>query len=130
MSNEMQNNQNLLSPELVGKLLAVQEKDLALKAQEMELRKQTDSNSFEFAKASLTANIKDREEQRKYFQSITKYVLGFSAVVFLLFAVFLSIALYLNKDQIAMEIVKAIIYIASGGLGGYALGQRSGKESK
>jgi len=127
----MQNNKNLLSPELVEKLLAVQEKDLALKAQDMELKKQTDSNSFEFAKTSLAANAKDREEQRKHSQSITKYILVFSGIVVLLFAAFLSIALYLNKDQIAIEIVKAIIYIASGGLGGYALGQkRSGKESR
>ena len=130
MSNQMQNNQNPLSPELVGKLLAVQEKDLTLKAQDMELKKQADSNNFEFAKASLTANVKDREEQRKHFESIMRYILYFSGFVILALAIFLSLALYLNKDQVALEIIKAIILITSGGIGGYALGKKSGKDSK
>ena len=39
----------------------------------------------------------------------------------------LGYSLSLGKDQVVMEVVKAIIFIISGGAGGYAMGQKSGK---
>ena len=42
-----------------------------------------------------------------------------------MFFLFLGAALYFNKDQIAYEIIRAIIYLSAGGLGGYSLGKFS-----
>ncbi len=45
----------------------------------------------------------------------------------LLLAIFLSLALFLNKDQIAIEIIKIIDLLFAGGLGGYAIGRQQPK---
>jgi hypothetical protein len=45
------------------------------------------------------------------------------AFLSLLLAAGISYALYLNKDQLVMEFLKAILFIVTGGLGGYSLKQ-------
>lgn len=49
-------------------------------------------------------------------------------MIIIVFFIFLGGALYLNKEQIALEIIKAIIFLASGGIGGYAYGKSTNKQ--
>lgn len=114
-----------LEPEQADRLLAIQERELFLKEQQLELNKQTDKNSYNFAIANLDATKEDRREQRaaqiKLINSRYLFVGGFVGGIILLIAVFLVVAMIMGKDQIAMEVIKAALYLVSGGLGGYAL---------
>lgn len=131
MSNNSSGNINPpISPALLERLISVQERELLLRTDEISLRKQSDSNAHDFAKASLAANLQDREANRKYYKSVITYRLIALVIVILLVAVFLSLALFLNKDQIVMEVVKVIIYLLVGGAGGYAWGKFPSREEK
>jgi hypothetical protein len=55
----------------------------------------------------------------------------FLAIFFtLVLAGFLVYALHTNKDQIALEIIKAIGFIAAGGMGGFAIGRYRSQPQK
>ena len=45
----------------------------------------------------------------------------FVAFLSLLLAAGICYALYLNKDQLVMEFLKAILFLVTGGVGGYSL---------
>lgn len=114
-----------VNPALIEKFINVQEKELVIRGQELELKKLNDSNSHEYAKAALDANVTDREAERKNNANILKYGYIFGGAVIFLLVILFVFALFLNKDQIVMEILKAIIFIGSGGISGYALGKKS-----
>jgi hypothetical protein len=107
-------------PALINRWLTVQERELMLRTEELALRKQADNNAFEYSKAALDANVKDREAERGHAKITIKYGYIFASVIIIGLFIFLGVALFLNKEQIAMEIVKAIIYLAVGGMSGYA----------
>jgi hypothetical protein len=54
----------------------------------------------------------------------------FAGIVVLVLAGFVAYALHLNKDQIALEIIKAIAFLAAGGMGGYAIGRYRSSQPK
>lgn len=112
------------SPALLEKFIDIQEKELVMRGQEIELRKQSDSNAHAYAKAALEANIKDREAERSHVASITNHRFIFLAIIIILLICSFCFALYINKDQIVMEIIKAIMFFGTGGLGGYAWGKK------
>jgi hypothetical protein len=109
--------------ELIQVFLANQGKELELKAQELAFNQQSDKHSFEYAKTALDANMQDREATRKHTLNSQKTILLFVFAIFIFGAVFLGFAMYSGKDAIAMEIIKATIFLISGGSGGYAIGK-------
>jgi len=113
--------------ELIDLFLKNQSKELDIKAKELELHKQNDNHSFEFAKASLTAETGDREATRQHTLRTRKAILNFVLIFVIIFILFLCFALYLNKDAIALEVIKAVIYLVSGGGGGYAIARSANK---
>lgn len=120
-------NSNIPPAPVIEKMLALQEKDLILKTQQLDLQKQTDQHSFQYAKDALVENAKDRDAQRKYHKSILRESYFFASFIILIFFIFMAIALYFNKDDLAKEIVRAIIYLGSGGIGGYFWGKSKPK---
>jgi hypothetical protein len=56
-------------------------------------------------------------------QALQRDRLIFAGVMSILLIAFISYALYLNKDQVALEVLKALIFLFAGGIGGYALGK-------
>lgn len=127
MTSSAQNPQPL-DPTLINRFLTVQEKELVIRTEELALKKQADNNTFEYSKAALDANVKDREAEREHAKTTIKYWYIFASVITIVFFIFLGCALYLNKEQIALEIIKAIIFLASGGIGGYAYGKSENKQ--
>jgi len=43
---------------------------------------------------------------------------------------FIFYALHLNKDQVVLEVLKCLIFLFAGGLGGYALGKARDKKTQ
>lgn len=113
--------------ELIAQFIKTQENELIIRAQELELKKQTDANSYEYAIKALDANVLDRQSERNHNQSVAKGRYIFAGVVIVALFILFAIALFLNKDAIVMEIIKAILYITTGGIGGYSLAKTKGK---
>ena len=110
-----------LTPDVVKTLLENQAKELELKAIELALQKQQDEHGFEFGKAALLAKIEDRKLQRNHQLSVKKATHKLVTVLALIISAIVCYAIYSNNSPIAMEIIKAIVYLVGGGLGGYGV---------
>jgi uncharacterized membrane protein YcjF (UPF0283 family) len=128
MNDKPQSQNKHPSPALLEKFINVQEQELIIRGQEIDLRKQSDGNAHEYAKAALEANVKDREAERTHIANITKSRYIFAGIIIFFLIILFCFALFLNKDQIVMEIIKAIILFGSGGISGYAFGKRIPKD--
>lgn len=121
-NNLPQNSQNALaSPELFEKFLDNQSKELAIKEKELALQKQQDDHGFEFGKTALLAKVEDRKLQREHELKSSKHTYILITALVSIVAAIIFYALYSNNTPIAMEIIKAIVYLAGGGLGGYGM---------
>ena len=120
--------QTPLSPDQVEKLLINQEKELELRARELQLQSQQDNHSFQFAQAALEAQAKDRESDRIHQSKRSHLRYIFIGILVILVIFFLLAASYMNKDAMAMEVVKMVGVFLCGGGGGYAYGKYSSKE--
>jgi hypothetical protein len=119
------------SPETIDALIRNQAKDLAVRAEEVSLQKQQDTNNFEFGRQALQAQLEDRNAQREHAKTMRWSLYALLAFLSLLLAALLGVCLWHDKDVMALEIIKAIIYIVSGGLGGWGLhSATSNKEDK
>ncbi len=118
---DSQNQSNIepLPPDLVKTLLENQAKELELKARELALQKQEDDHGFEFGKAAFATKAEDRELQRQHEYKVRRSTYKLVSVIALLITGIVSYAMYSKNPDIAMEIIKAIVYLAGGGLGGY-----------
>ena len=116
-----------LTPDSVKTLLENQAKELELKAIELALQRQQDDHGFEFGKAALLAKIEDRKLQRNHQLSVKKSTYILVTILALIVSSIIFYALYSNNSPIAMEIIKAIVYITGGSLGGYGLAKASSK---
>lgn len=130
--NTVQNNSSSaipegLTPDVVKKLLENQAKELELKAIELTLQKQQDDHGFEFGKAALLAKIEDRKLQRNHQLSVKKSTYILVTILALIISAIIFYGLYSNNSPIAMEIIKAIVYLIGGGLGGYGVAKVSNK---
>ncbi len=117
-----------LTPELLEQLLQNQAKELELRYNELSLKKQEDNNCFEFAKAALSAKTSDRKDERENDLQLQKTRLIFASVITLVITTLIIYALSIGKDNFAMELIKAVIFILSGGVGGFAIGKSSHKD--
>lgn len=96
----------------------LQEAELATRTTELEIRRLEITKSHEFSKEGLGAQLTDRQNERDAklkSQNNWLYFVGF--VVVILFA-FMGFALYVDKDQIALEIIKGLILVGGGYFGG------------
>jgi hypothetical protein len=109
---------------LFKEFLDNQTKELELKNRQIDLEKQKDDHAFEWARTSLDAQVVDREKQRSFHLTSRKNVYVFATIIAILFVGLLIAALLMNKDAVALEIIKAVIFIFTGGAGGYAVGRQ------
>lgn len=113
-----------VTPDLFERFLDNQTKEIAIRQHELDLEKQKDSHNFEFSKAALDAQERDRIHERecKRNQYKDRHRLVFWVVLIL--AGLIVAALYLGSEKLAMEVAKGIGYITAGLLGGYGLAKK------
>ncbi len=114
-----------LSPHLAEQVLDIQTKEIALRQHELEAKKQEDKNRHEFAKAALQVKAADLVNERQHERWIQAARFIFLGIVILVVAGVITYALAIGKDGFAMEIIKAVIFLLSGGIGGFAMGKSS-----
>ena len=119
-----------LPPAFIEKWLDNQSKEIENRHRELELRKQTDNNNFEYAKLALDTKADDTRDEREHDSQQHKRILRFAGTMAVVLIGFLIYCLETGKDTFAIEILKAAIFIASGGFGGYALGARQSQDKK
>lgn len=110
-----------VTPETMELMVANQAREIEVRASELTIQQKANERGFEFATRSMEAQAKDRSEQRIHQRSTLKMVGIFVSITFLIVSALIAIALYLGKDTLVLEIVKAIMYLAAGGAGGYGL---------
>ena len=86
-------------------------------------------HSFEFAKAALSAKTTDKDAEREHHRQTQKTNLIFISIITLIITGLIAYALSIGKDNFAMELIKAVIFILSGGAGGFAIGKSSHKDT-
>ena len=121
---------NPLPPEFIEKWIDNQSKEIETRRREIELRAQTDKNQFEYAKLALNVQANDTKKERDHESKQHSKKLIFAGIMVGALLGFLVYSLHTGKDQVALEILKAAIFIASGGFGGYALGTRQSQDKK
>lgn len=115
-------------PELINRFIELQTQEISVRREELGLKKQEIANTHEYAKMALEAQVQDLGDSRKHSKSTRRDRLIFAGFIVILLGAFIVYALYLGKDQIAIEILKAIVYLLAGGLGGYALKTKSSEK--
>lgn len=114
--------------DLVETFLNNQTKELEIKVEQLALQKQEDEHGFEFGKAALKAKAEDRNLHREYALKTRVYTYTLIGIIVLSVFGVISYAMYSGNKDIAMEIIKAIVYLLGGGLGGYGVA-KAGKSS-
>jgi hypothetical protein len=112
---------NNQTTDLVETFLNNQTKELEIKAEQLALQKQENEHGFEFGKVSLKAKVEDRNLHRKYALKTKAYTYTLIGIVVLSVFGIIFYAMYSGNKDIAMEIIKAIVYLLGGGLGGYGI---------
>ena len=108
-------------PDLLRRILDNEANDIITRQTEHEIRRLEIETSHEYSLKLLDVQLADKQRDREYLKSTninSSIVVGFLGV--LLVAAF-CYALYLNKDQVIMEFLKAILFLVTGGVGGYSL---------
>ena len=108
-------------PDLLRRILDNQANDIITRQTEQEIRRREIETSHEYSLKLLDVQLANKQRDREYLQSTNtsgSIVVGFLGI--LLVAAF-CYALYLNKDQVVMEFLKAVLFLVTGGVGGYSL---------
>ena len=108
-------------PDLLRRILDNQANDIITRQTEQEIRRREIETTHEYFLRSLDAQLLDRQRDREHEKSTNtngSIVVGFLCV---LLVVAFCYALYLNKDQVVMEFFKAVLFLVTGGVGGYSL---------
>jgi hypothetical protein len=114
---------------VINKFLDIQYKELEIKTKEIESNDKQIGGNLEIAKLQMQLVAQDLSSSRADNQkTLTKYLV-FSSSAVLMLVILLAIAFYLGKDEIAFEIIKAIIFIGTGLFGGYSGGFNQGRNS-
>ena len=107
--------------EPLRQILDTQAGDIVSSQIEQELRRRQVEIAHEYSLKIVEAKLLDKQREREHQRSMNTSSGMFVAFLSLLLTAGICYALYLNKDQLVMEFLKAILFIVTGGLGGYSL---------
>jgi hypothetical protein len=94
---------------------------LEIRAQEIDFEKQEEEHSFQFSKYTIETQLLNQKAQLSHSVAMQRNAYLFMTVTFTGIVSLIGTALVLNKDSIAVEMIKMIVYIFAGGVGGYGL---------
>ena len=115
-----------LSITAIEQYLSNQEQEIQNKGKELEIRRLELDRNAEFAKASLEAQAKDRNNERAAYSLLHKrnaYFWGFIVLCILGFAMALILS---DKDSILIELIKLVAV----GAGGFGIGFQRGRSTE
>lgn len=126
-----------LDPQTFDRFLENQKYELALREKEIDLErekalaaKEVDQRQFSFAIQQLEATERDRQNDRVYRERLEAKGLKLWIAIIAAVVLFLLLALWKDKDQMIIELVKVVAYGGSFGFGGYAWGRYRKKDDQ
>ncbi len=108
------------TPQMLEQLIDNQTKELSLRAKEIDLNRQRDEHAYEFGREALQAQKEDRQNQREHNRIMQRNGLVLVGVIVVILTIIVIVALFLNKESVAMEIIKACAFFTTGGALGYS----------
>jgi len=122
-------------PPFVVQLVENQKQELVVRAQEAEVQRLRIENerlqierAHEFSMKAIDVQAQDRREERASDGKGLNRALIVIALAVVGFFGFFGYALYANKDQLILEILRIVVYAGGGGGLGYAIGQKKSTE--
>lgn len=116
--------------ELLSKWVEVQGNEIKLQTERLRIEESELHNNHELAKIAIEKQAIDRNSQREFIRKCRKDSFLFISGIVAAIGLLVGYSLWIGKDQIAMEIIKSVIFLLSGGAGGYAIGSRSKENDK
>jgi hypothetical protein len=107
--------------ELFQQLLLNQSEELRLRQVQLDLDKQKDSNGYLYAQKSLEVQAADRRHSREVLAGQKKGLYWLILALCAMVTGLVCVALWLGKDAIASEIIKAVVFVSVGFLGGFGV---------
>lgn len=114
---------------LLEKFIDNQSKELSIRSQEIELQAQENKQTAEISHRALEFQAQDRRETRQFMLSQRKQTLILSGTLVVVFLAVVAFAMYSGNSSVAIEMLKAVGYIATGLLGGYGYAKSRPKDS-
>ncbi|MGH7623656.1 MAG: hypothetical protein ACREMU_15040 [Gemmatimonadaceae bacterium] len=112
------------SPELIQEFLRQQGAQIAIRQEELEIQKQELKNTHEYAQKSLDAQLEDRKDTRAERRSARRDLFLFTGIIIFFLLVLMGYSVYRGSEDLAKEILKDVVLIVGGGMGGYSVGRR------
>lgn len=101
-----------------------------MKAAELALQQQKDTNGYTYAIKALDAQVSDRKDDRIHQQNMRNMILIFAGVISVVITALIAYALTSGHEAFASEFLKLIGYVGVGIFGGYGYGKRSVKPAQ
>jgi hypothetical protein len=90
---------------------------------EASLRREQEEHAYQVALLQLEAQERDRQREREHEEKLSNASLYALTIVSVCLLLFFVAAFYFRQQETVIEIVKALCYVGSGGIGGYAVGR-------
>ncbi|MBR0204422.1 MAG: hypothetical protein IJQ56_08665 [Synergistaceae bacterium] len=103
-----------VSAELAKTIIENQTKEIELKKQEEDTKKQALKYNYDIARQSLQLQKEDRKEQREHQKIFWDRLMLFGGFIAVVLLVLVWIAMYFGKENFLLEIVKIIGYSGAG----------------
>jgi Flp pilus assembly protein TadB len=112
-----------LARAMVQRLLEQQAQEIAVRSHEAKLRQLEVKAGYRFSRASLDAQERDQKDQRTEDRKKRRDQLFFVAFAILLLTALIIYLLQSGKDELAREILKALVYISMAATSGFFAGR-------
>ena len=122
---ELEPAEKLAPPPAVQQFLEQYVVGMAVRRDEVRLRKREIEVGFAYAEKALAAQERDLDSARRDQLRGRRDRYLFLTIGLLIVTVFFTVALMMGKDEFATEALKAMLYLATGGTGGYFAGRQA-----
>jgi hypothetical protein len=110
---------------MIQRFLDQQAQEMAIRAQETQVRQLEVRAAYRYSRASLDAQERDLKDQRSEERKKRRDQIYFVAFALLLLAALVVYLLNGGKDELAREILKAVVYISMAATSGFYAGKSS-----
>jgi hypothetical protein len=111
------------SPELLERMLSLQEKKIELETKQLALSVQKDNNAFNYSKFSVEKLAEDRKDERVLESKKSGLVFWGIIVGILCFTALAIFSVYQKETALVIELCKYVIPLIVGAVGGYGYGK-------
>jgi len=115
--------------ELINKIFESQDKEMAIRKQELALAEKEQEQSFKYATKALEFQAQDRIDERKIDKTKLNYGFYYALAILIFFGLFVFGCFYTDNVNLIVSIIKGLALIIPSSFGGYYFGFAKGKKT-